>query len=203
MLFDEMNLVKNLRQKTQQEQIEINIQLKKQKRQNIAQAQKIFDLQFRVSQTETQLLFSKNVVNDLTHQEMKIVKVKRCRNQHRTRENELAKEMKILRMNKATLEKEILNFINKQSHNASFIDDFDQKDTRRVFRRQKFERNSAVIELLTRNSLRRLVILSQKRIFERSDESTFSEELSLMTRSSHEHKIKYQDILNFYEDHDE
>ena len=203
MLFDEMNLVKNLRQKTQQEQIEINIQLKKQKRQNIAQAQKIFDLQFRVSQTETQLLFSKNVVNDLTHQEMKIVKVKRCRNQHRTRENELAKEMKILRMNKATLEKEILNFINKQSHNASFIDDFDQKDTRRVFRRQKFERNSAVIELLTRNSLRRLVILSQKRIFERSDESTFSEELSLMTRSSHEHKIKYQDIFNFYEDHDE
>ena len=203
MLFDEMNLVKNLRQKTQQEQIEINIQLKKQKRQNIAQAQKIFDLQFRVSQIETQLLFSKNVVNDLIHQEMKIVKVKRCRNQHRIRKNELTKKMKILRMNKATLEKKILNFINKQSHNANFIDDFDQKDTRKISRRQEFERNSAVIELLIRNSLRKLVILSQKRIFERSDESTFSKKLSLMIRFSHEHKIKYQDILNFYENHDE
>ena len=203
MLFDEMNLVKNLRQKTQQEQIEINIQLKKQKRQNIAQAQKIFDLQSRVSQTETQLLFSKNAANDLTHQEMKIAKVRRCRDQHRTRENELAEEMKTLRMNKATLEKEILNFINRQSHNASFIDDFDQKDTHRVSRRQGSERNSAVIELLTRNSLRRLVILSQKRIFGRSDESTFPEELSLMARPPHEHKIKYQDIPNFYEDHDE
>ena len=203
MLFDEMNLVKNLRQKTQQEQIEINIQLKKQKRQNIAQAQKIFDLQFRVSQIETQLLFSKNVVNDLIHQEMKIVKVKRCRNQHRIRKNELTKKMKILRMNKATLEKKILNFINKQSHNANFIDDFDQKNTRKIFRRQESERNSAVIELLTKDSLRRFVTLSQKRIFERSDESTFSEKLSLMTRSSHEHKIKYQDIFNFYENHDE
>ena len=34
-LFDEMNLIKNLKQKIQQKQIEINIQSKKQKRQNI------------------------------------------------------------------------------------------------------------------------------------------------------------------------
>ena len=155
-----------------------------------------------MNQIEIQLLFNKYIVNDLIYQKMKIVKIKRCRNQHRVRENELTKKMKVYRMNKITLEKKILNFINKQSHNANFIDDFDQKDTRKIFKRQKFERNFVFIELLIKNSLRELVILSQKRIFERSNELTFSKELSLMIRFSHEHKIKYQNIFNFYENHD-
>ena len=189
--FDEMNWIKNLKQKIQQKQIEINIQLKKQKCQNIIQTSKIFDLQFRVNQIKTQLLFSKNVVNNLIYQEMKIIKIKRCRNQHRIRKNELTKKIKVLRVNKTTFEKRILNFINKQSHNANFIDDFDEKDIRKIFKRQKFERNSVLIELLIENSLRKFVILSQKRILKRFNESTFSKELFLMIRSSHEHKIKY------------
>ena len=105
--FDEMNLIKKLRQKTQQKYVETNIQLKKQKRQNIAQIQKFFDFQSRLTQTKNQLLFNQIVDKNLIHQKMKTVRMKRCRNQHRVRENELIEKIKIFRLNKTILKKKI------------------------------------------------------------------------------------------------
>ena len=67
MFFDEMNLIKKLKQKTQQEYVETNIQLNKQKRQNIVQIQKLFDFQFRLIQTKNQLLFNQTVDKNLVH----------------------------------------------------------------------------------------------------------------------------------------
>ena len=203
MLFDEMDLIKKLRQKTQQEYAKANIQLKKQKRQNIAQIQKFFDFQFRLTQTKNQLLFNQTVNKDLAHQKMKTVRMKRCRDQHRARENELAEKIKTLRLNKAVLKKKILNFINRQARQKNFIDDSDQKDIRREFRRQNLRHEKDFIELLSRDLLRKSIILFQKRIFERFHESTFSKKHSLILRTQHEHKIKYQNISNFYENHDE
>ena len=42
MFFDKMNLIKKLKQKIQQNHAKVNIQLKKQKRQNVVQIQKFF-----------------------------------------------------------------------------------------------------------------------------------------------------------------
>ena len=203
MLFEEMDVIKKLKQKIQQEQTKTVIQLEKQKRQNVVQTQKFSDLQSRLIDIENQLLFDRTAVNDLTHQKIEIARMKRCKDQHRTRENELAEKIKTLKMNKVAFEKKILEFTNRQSRQANFIDDFDQEDFRTEIRRQNFDRSIEVIELLFRDFLRRLVILFQKRIFERVHESESIEEQSLMTRTIHEHKIKYQNISNFYEDHDE
>ena len=203
MFFDEMNLIKKLRQKAQQKYAETNIQLNKQKRQNIVQTQKLSDFQSRLTQTENQLLFNQTVDKNLAHQKMKTVRMKRCRNQHRIRENELVEKIKIFRLNKAVLKKKILNFINKQTRQEDFIDDFDQKNIRKKSRRQNFRRERNFIELLSKNFLRKSIILSQERIFGHSHESTFSKKHSLIFRTQHEHKIKYQDIFNFYENHDE
>ena len=80
MLFEKMNVIKKLKQKTQQKQTKIVIQLKKQKRQNVVQTQKLFDLQFRLIDIENQLLFNRIAVNDLIYQKIKIIKMKRCKN---------------------------------------------------------------------------------------------------------------------------
>ena len=80
MLFEKMNVIKKLKQKTQQEQTKTVIQLKKQKRQNVVQTQKLFDLQFRLIDIENQLLFNRIAVNDLIYQKIKIIKMKRCKN---------------------------------------------------------------------------------------------------------------------------
>ena len=106
-------------------------------------------------------------------------------------------------MNKVAFEKKILKFTNKQSRQTNFIDNFDQKNFRTKIKRQNFDRNIEMIELLFKKFLRKLVIFFQKRIFERVHESKFIEKQSLMTRTIHEHKIKYQNIFNFYENHDE
>ena len=102
-----MNVIKKLKQKIQQKQTETIIQLKKQKRQNVVQTQKLFDLQFRLIDIENQLLFNQVVVNDLTRQKIKIIRMRRCKNQHRIKKNELIEKIKILQMNKATFEKKI------------------------------------------------------------------------------------------------
>ena len=96
-----------------------------------------------------------------------------------------------------------MKFINRQSRQADFIDDFDQKNLRIEIKRQNFDRNIEIIELLFRNFLRKFVIFFQERIFERIHDLKFSKKQSLMTRTIHEHKIKYQNIFNFYENHDE
>ena len=203
MLFDEMNVIKKLRQNAQQKHAKTVVQLKKQKRQNIAQTQKMFDLQSRLIDIENQVLFNQAAVNDLARQKMKMIRMRRCKNQHRSRKNELVEKIKTLRLDKAVFEKKILKFINKQSRQSDFIDDFDQEDFRTETKRQNFERDVEMIELLSRNSLRKFIIFSQKRVFEHVHESIFSDEQSLATRVFHEHKIKYQNIFNFYEDHDE
>ena len=134
---------------------------------------------------------------------MKTIKMKRCRNQYRNRKNKLIEKMKIFRLNKTTLKKKILNFINKQSRRANFIDDFDQKNTRKKFKRQNREREKNFIELLFKNLLRKSIVFFQKRIFDHFYESTFLQKYSLIFHIQHEHKIKYQNIFNFYENHNE
>ena len=111
---------------------------------------------------------------------MKTIKMKRCRNQHRNKKNKLIEKMKIFRLNKTTLKKKNLNFINKQSRRTNFINDFDQKNTRKKFKRQNREREKNFIELLFRNFLRKSIVFFQKRIFDRFHESTFSQKYSLI-----------------------
>ena len=177
--------------------------MKKQKRQNIVQIQKFFDFQFRLIQTKNQLLFNQIIDKNLIHQKTKTIKMKRCRNQHKTRKNELIEKIKIFRLNKTTLKKKILNFINKQSRSSNFIDDFDRKNTRKKSERQNFEHEKNFIEMLFKNSLRKSIVFFQKRIFDRHYKSTFSKKQLLIFHVQHEHKIKYQNIFNFYENHDE
>ena len=120
----------------------------------------MFDLQFRLIDIENQLLFNQIVVNDLIRQKMKIIRMRRCKNQHRIRKNELIEKIKTLRLNKTIFEKKILKFINKQSRQLDVIDDFDQENFRTKIKRQNFERDVEMIELLSKNFLRKFIIFS-------------------------------------------
>ena len=195
MLFEQITRARDLMMKTQQKITNFSIQTEKQARQNIAQAQKLSNQQTQLQHLKSQLLISRNNVNDLTRQKIETTRMKRLRNEHKKRDDELIEEMKSLKLNKKTLKKEILDFFNRRSKHSNLIDDFDQKNTHRKHRNQRVESKL----LTTRNSLKRIQ-LSEERIFDRFFNFAFFEFLA-SNRSHHEQKIKYQNISYFYENH--
>ena len=120
--------------------------------------------------------------------------MRRLKDEHKERDDELIEKMKSLKLNKKTLMKKILDFFNKRSKHSNLIDDFDQKNTHRKHRNQLFES-----KLLTRNSLKKIQLF-EERIFDRFFNFAFFEFLA-SNRSHHEQKIKYQNISYFYENH--
>ena len=194
MLFEQITRARDLMMKIQQKITSLNIQTEKQARQNIAQAQKLSNQQTQLQHLKNQLLISRNNVNDLTRQKIETTRMKRLRNEHKKRNDELIEKIKSLKLNKEILKKKILDFFNRRSKHSNFIDDFDQKNTHRKHRNQRFES-----KLLTRNSLKRIQLF-EKRIFDRFSNFAFLEFLA-SNRSHHEQKIKYQNILYFYENH--
>ena len=194
MLFEQITRARDLMMKTQQKITNLSIQTEKQARQNIAQVQKLSNQQNQLQHLKSQLLISRNNVNDLARQKIETTRMRRLKDEHRKRNDELIEKVKSLRLNKEALKKEILDFFNRRSEHSNFIDDFDQKNTQRKHRSQRVES-----KLLTRNSLRRIQ-LSEKRIFDRFFNFAFFEFFA-SNRSHHEQKIKYQNIFYFYEDH--
>ena len=194
MLFEKITRARDLMMKTQQKITNFNIQTKKQTRQNIAQVQKLSNQQTQLQHLKSQLLIFRNNVNDLARQKIETIRMRRLKDEHKKRDDELIEEMKSLKLNKKTLKKKILDFFNRRSKHSNLIDDFDQKNTHRKHRNQRFES-----KLLTRNSLRRIQ-LSEERIFDRFFNFAFFEFFA-SNRFHHEQKIKYQNISYFYENH--
>ena len=196
MLFEQITRARDLMMKIQQKITNLSIQTKKQARQNIAQVQKLSNQQTQLQHLKSQLLVSRNNVNDLARQKIETIRMRRLRDEHRERDDELIEEVKSLRLNKEALKKEILDFFNRRSKHSDLIDDSDQKNTQRKHRNQRAES-----KLLTRNSLRRIQ-LSEERVFDRFFNFAFLEFLA-SNRFHHEQKIKYQNIFYFYENHAE
>ena len=190
MLFEQITRARNLMMKIQQKITNLNIQTEKQTRQNIAQVQKLSNQQIQLQHLKSQLLISRNNVNDLARQKIEIIRMRRLKDEHKKRDDELIEKMKSLRLNKKILKKKIFDFSNRRSEHSDFIDDFDQKNTHRRHRNQRFES-----KLLTRNSLRRIQF-SKKRIFDRFSNFAFFEFFA-SNRFQHEQKIKYQNIFYF------
>ena len=196
MLFEQITRARDLMMKTQQKITNFSIQTEKQARQNIAQVQKLSNQQTQLQHLKNQLLVSRNNVNDLARQKIETTRMRRLRDEHKKRDDELIEKMKSLRLNKEAFEKEILDFFNRRSEHSDLIDDSDQKNTHRKHRNQRSES-----KLLTRNSLRRIQLF-EERIFDRFSNFAFLEFLA-SNRSQHEQKIKYQNISYFYENHAE
>ena len=196
MLFEQITRARDLMMKTQQKITSLSIQTKKQARQNIAQTQKLSNQQTQLQHLKSQLLVSRNSVNDLARQKIETTRMRRLRNEHKKRNDELIEKVKSLRLNKETLKKKILDFFNRRSKHSNFIDDFDQENTHRRHRNQRAES-----KLLTKNSLKKIQF-SEKRVFDRFFNFAFFEFLA-SNRFHHEQKIKYQNISYFYENHAE
>ena len=131
MLFEKITRARDLMMKTQQKITNFNIQTKKQTRQNIAQVQKLSNQQTQLQHLKSQLLIFRNNVNDLARQKIETIRMRRLKDEHKKRDDELIEEMKSLKLNKKTLKKKILDFFNRRSKHSNLIDDFDQKNTHR------------------------------------------------------------------------
>ena len=196
MLFEQITRARDLMMKIQQKITNLSIQTKKQARQNIAQVQKLSNQQTQLQHLKSQLLVSRNSVNDLVRQKIETIRMRRLKDEYKERSDELIEEVKSLKLNKEVLKKEILDFFNRRSEHSNLIDDSDQENTHRRQRSQRAES-----KLLTRNSLRRIQFF-EKRVFDRFSNSA-SLEFFASNRSHHEQKIKYQNISYFYENHAE
>ena len=129
MLFEQITRARDLMMKIQQKITNLNIQTEKQTRQNIAQTQKFSNQQIQLQHLKNQLLIFRNNVNDLIRQKIETIRIRRLKDEHKKRNDELIEKMKSFKLNKKILKKEILDFFNKRLKHSNFIDDFNQKNT--------------------------------------------------------------------------